>query len=407
MLDPGQGAPTEHVLTVQSTWSVFWFIGGPLNLLYVDDERSFATFIVVDGGGEPVTIGGSVSDLVGSGLVLQNNGGDDLSIVGDGPFTFVTPLTPGDSYDVTVFTQPKGQTCRVENGSGQVPTEDVTNVAVACDDEAESQGEQIISTWVEGILYWDAIESTMRQMTIFSTMADIAAGDFSGDGSDDVASIWDEGLFYQDGVTLGWELVTPSAPIRVTAGDVTGDGRDEIIGIWDTGNVTDDGIWYYDFATLAWTQMTFYVGATDIAAGDFTGDGKADVASIWPDHGLFYQNGANLDEWIEVDKSPPIRVTAGDITGDGRDEIIANWSVGLWYWDVAAKKYTQIPTISPPIGDLAAGDFTGDGIADVAAIYDSGLWWVDGASPTWKLVRGTDPAVTGEGPWSVTAGDVK
>ena len=87
------------------------------------------------GGPEPVTIGGSVIGLVGSGLVLQNNGGDDLSIVGDGPFTFVTPLTPGDSFEVTVFTQPEGQICSVENGLGLAGTEDITNVSVACGDE--------------------------------------------------------------------------------------------------------------------------------------------------------------------------------------------------------------------------------------------------------------------------------
>ena len=98
---------------------------------------SFTLYVGV-GGPEPVTIGGSVIGLVGSGLVLQNNGGDDLPIVGDGPFTFVTPLTPSfDSYDVTVFTQPEGQFCSVQNGSGQVPADAVTNVAVACGDEPD------------------------------------------------------------------------------------------------------------------------------------------------------------------------------------------------------------------------------------------------------------------------------
>ena len=83
---------------------------------------------------EPVTIGGSVSGLVGSGLILQNNGSDDLPIAGDGPFTFDTPLTPGNSYNVTVATNPTNpaQICIVENGSGTVPTTAVTDVAVTC-----------------------------------------------------------------------------------------------------------------------------------------------------------------------------------------------------------------------------------------------------------------------------------
>ena len=52
------------------------------------------------------SIGGTVSGLAGSGLVLQNNGGDDLAISADGSFTFATPLVDGSSYEVTVLTQP-------------------------------------------------------------------------------------------------------------------------------------------------------------------------------------------------------------------------------------------------------------------------------------------------------------
>ena len=38
------------------------------------------------------TIGGTVSGLAGSGLMLRNNGGDDLAISGNGGFTFATPI---------------------------------------------------------------------------------------------------------------------------------------------------------------------------------------------------------------------------------------------------------------------------------------------------------------------------
>jgi hypothetical protein len=78
-------------------------------------------------------IGGNVSGLVGTGLVLQNNGGDDLAIAGDGGFTFVTPIATGAPYNVTVKTQPANptQTCTVTNGTGSVQGA-VTNVAVTC-----------------------------------------------------------------------------------------------------------------------------------------------------------------------------------------------------------------------------------------------------------------------------------
>jgi hypothetical protein len=83
---------------------------------------------------EPVTIGGTVTGLQGRGLVLQNNGGDDLPIDADGPFTFATTLEAGIRYNVTVLTNPTSpaQECVVENGSGTVPTENVTDVVVSC-----------------------------------------------------------------------------------------------------------------------------------------------------------------------------------------------------------------------------------------------------------------------------------
>ncbi len=77
------------------------------------------------------TIGGSVSGLTGTGLVLQNNGGDNLAVSASGTFTFATSLNAGASYAVTVMTQPSGQTCTVANGSGTANA-NVTNVGVTC-----------------------------------------------------------------------------------------------------------------------------------------------------------------------------------------------------------------------------------------------------------------------------------
>ena len=76
-------------------------------------------------------IGGTVSGLSGT-VVLQYNGGDDLSVIPSGAFTFGTRLTSGTAYSVTVKTNPAGETCSVANGSGTVGSAGVTNVAVTC-----------------------------------------------------------------------------------------------------------------------------------------------------------------------------------------------------------------------------------------------------------------------------------
>src|ERR1700733_7488626 len=66
------------------------------------------------------TIGGTVSNLAGSGLVFQNNGGNNLPVTANGSFTFTTAIDSGAAYAVTVLTQPSNpaQTCTVANGNG-------------------------------------------------------------------------------------------------------------------------------------------------------------------------------------------------------------------------------------------------------------------------------------------------
>lgn len=84
------------------------------------------------------SIGGSVSGLSGlsaAGLVLHNNGGNALTVSGDGAFTFTARLQSGAAYAVTVATQPGGQTCEVAHGSG-IANAVVTDVVVVCTDVA-------------------------------------------------------------------------------------------------------------------------------------------------------------------------------------------------------------------------------------------------------------------------------
>ena len=80
------------------------------------------------------TVGGTVSALTGTGLVLRNNDGNDLPIGGNGAFTFTTAIFSGTAFAVTVSTQPTGpaQTCSVTSGSGTVGAANVTNVGVSC-----------------------------------------------------------------------------------------------------------------------------------------------------------------------------------------------------------------------------------------------------------------------------------
>src|SRR5882762_625823 len=80
-----------------------------------------------------LSIGGTVVGLLGTGLVLQNNLGDDLAIATSNPFTFKTAVAINSSYKATVLTQPTSpaQTCTVTNGSGTALA-NVGNIQITC-----------------------------------------------------------------------------------------------------------------------------------------------------------------------------------------------------------------------------------------------------------------------------------
>src|SRR4029077_13724549 len=77
------------------------------------------------------SVGGTVSGLSGT-VVLQDNGGDNLSVSANGSFTFATSLASGAPYSVTVASSPAGQACTAANASGSVGSANITTVTVSC-----------------------------------------------------------------------------------------------------------------------------------------------------------------------------------------------------------------------------------------------------------------------------------
>ena len=93
-----------------------------------------ATTVTINCSTNSYLIGGTVTGLIGSGVVLQNNGGGDIALAGSGTFTFAAPVSSGAMYNVTVKTQPTGpwQTCTgAANAAGTVTNANVS-VAITC-----------------------------------------------------------------------------------------------------------------------------------------------------------------------------------------------------------------------------------------------------------------------------------
>ena len=81
-------------------------------------------------GGNTYSVGGTITGLSGT-VVLQNNSSNNLSVSANGAFTFAGYFTGGSAYNVTVLTQPAGQSCSVSAGSGSV-NKTITTVVVTC-----------------------------------------------------------------------------------------------------------------------------------------------------------------------------------------------------------------------------------------------------------------------------------
>jgi hypothetical protein len=118
-------ATTNHVITAtngggSTTFSLTITVNNPTSAFFI--------------GGTVTCLAGTVTCLHGTGLVLRNNGGDDLTVAAPGAVTFSLPLAKKATYEVTVKTQPvlPGQICTVTNGIGTVGTADVTDVAIDC-----------------------------------------------------------------------------------------------------------------------------------------------------------------------------------------------------------------------------------------------------------------------------------
>ncbi len=217
---------------------------------------------------------------------------------------------------------------------------------------------------------------------------------------------------------------------RFVAGDFNGDGRDDVATAYQYADGT--------FQFHVWKNGTSYAGAwytsgpfnlNNVAgrmvAGDFNGDGKAEPALVY-DQGdgtmriyRWTSTGTSFSAIVTYDSGPfslgavGERVAVTDADGDGKDDILMAYQNGdgtfsVYVWKTGTltpgKWYTSGPFALSNVGNrFVAGDFTGDGKGDIAVAYDQG----DG---TMRIYRWTSTGSTfgatatyDSGPFSLSA----
>jgi hypothetical protein len=189
------------------------------------------------------TIGGAVGGLTGSNTVglkltdTTSSTSQTIASQANGNFTFGTALNFGDGWNVTVATQPTGQTCSVTNGSGTNLSGNVTNVSVTCTTNTYTIGGAVgglTGSNTVGLKLTDTTSSTSQ------TIASQANGNFT----------------FGTALTAGhdWSVTVATQPTGQTCSVTNGSGTNL------SGNVTN--------VSVTCTTNTYTIGG---AVGGLTG----------------------------------------------------------------------------------------------------------------------------------------
>lgn len=219
--------------------------------------------------------------------------------------------------------------------------------------------------------------STLEELD--ATLNDVVAGDFDGDGRDDLLgfSKWSTAvkILWGDGhAQLLPNFFTSSANFtRVFVGDFDGDQRDDVF-VYGAGALSDY-IRYGNVNQTFTTQISAVSGTYLPVVGDFDGNFGDDI--FWYHAGggyvhRWYSNGNRTFQQLNfysVDAGGPYTPIVGNFDGASGDDIF--WYVAgpnqdrLWYSNGTTGFYKVASTNVSGVYAPAAGDFDHDGRADI------------------------------------------
>ncbi len=162
---------------------------------------------------ELFSVGGTVTGLNGT-VVLQNNGGDNLSITSNGAFTFTTSLLDTDTYAVTVLTQPSDQTCTVSNSTGTITGANVANVTVTC----------AVNTFTVGGTVSGLFAGYEMELSNNEGNSLIVEGTANGNGNFTFSAALENGAAYEVTVTSALQ----NCAVEQGSGTINGDNKNDI-----------------------------------------------------------------------------------------------------------------------------------------------------------------------------------
>lgn len=346
------------------------------------------------------------------GMITGNSDGVALSLNGNaqsftgGAFTFSDELDDGAGYNVAIVASGANESCTIQNENGTIAGADVTNIDVVCEEISTMSIFQYNNTAILGAL---------------------AAGDFNGDGFDDLAfqirtldghPLGNNLYFirFAFGTGLGsfsqvFDVASECDRIlkrgfTMMAADFDGDNFDDLVCRGgDTGLEVMNGA---DEPDTVFTTDTFEHGQGYFRAVDFNADGhQPDIFDLGDGQGSpvvepnfeYFINGGNDDFGSiqsfailnDIETSLGLsygaeQFVAADVNGDLRDDLITigglrsaideSLHIAVFTGNAAVGFNLPINAVivetieaNTPFGeyrDLTSGDFDNDGNIDLA-----------------------------------------
>ncbi|MEK6750397.1 MAG: hypothetical protein AABY83_14555 [Pseudomonadota bacterium] len=254
-----------------------------------------------------VRIKGRVRHLETTGMILQNNGGDDLRVDEVGSIEFAAPLQYGKPYRVTIKTQPvppvvaegatalPAQRCGVAHGRGVVGYDDIADIVVSCEStrtaqvnagtqaEASYSAPQVVyNASGDGLAVWEAdLGDVRRLMASFYRKTDTSA----------MSNTWQPETLIAEAPTNGaWSFMTE---LQLAAGIAN------YAVAWKTAEA--------QIAALAYQGGAWELTSTSLSSGNTIG------------HYAIASNGANVMAVWQQDTQLNARVYA-------QDSVTQTWS---------------------------------------------------------------------------------
>jgi N-acetylneuraminic acid mutarotase len=285
-----------------------------------------------NGSSSSYTVGGSISGLNASSVVLIYNDSNTLTVSeGATTWVFATSFASGSSYAVSVLTQPIGELCEVTGGASGTLTANVTNVTVVC---------SVYGQWT-----WEGGLNSVNASGVYGTQG--AASASNAPGARYESSSWSDssGTFWLFG----------------------GDGYDST---GSTGDLND--LWQYSPSTGQWIWVSG--GNGDNASGVYGTPGIGAAGNV---------PGGRYSASSWTDSSGNLWLFGGygyDSTGGvGRlnDLWQYNPSIGLWTW-VSGGNADDAAGVYGTQGSAAASNLPGARQAANTWIDSSGNLWLFG-----------------------------